>query len=247
MPAGPRVVLPHSQPVTHASASVSSLRISRAPGALTTSEVQLLQNKAESAAQSADRGYAMHPWKPATRRWCRLHRLRAGAAGSLGHGHVQLCQCGLNVRVEVCVCDWCGCLVCAGVGGRCVSVHTAVWWCTLVQSVSREGNSYGSQTPLWNGHGPRGPDELEQPPGGLVTWRPGSEGRGGLGGWSGCRPGMQRGGSQGWGQHPAGSPPLAHFRAQLCSLQSCQGDPSLQWWGCIWDQRESYFPYRLPP
>lgn len=246
MPAGPRVVLPHSQPVTHASASVSPLRASRAPGALTTSEVQLLQNKAESAAQSADRGYAMHPWKPATRRWCRLHRLRAGAAGSLGHGHVQLCQCGLNVRVEVCVCDWCGCRVCAGVWGRCVSVHTAVWWCTLVQSVSREGNSYGSQTPLWNGHGPRGPDELEQPPGGLVTWRPGSEGRGGLGGWSGCRPGMQRGGSQGWGQHPAGSPPLAHFRAQLCSLQSCQGDPSLQW-GCIWDQRESYFPYRLPP
>ena len=53
MPAGPRVVLPHSQPVTHASASVSSLRISRAPGALTTSEVQLLQNKPESAAQSA--------------------------------------------------------------------------------------------------------------------------------------------------------------------------------------------------
>lgn len=46
----------------------------------------------------------MHPWKSATRRWCRLHRLRAGATGSLGHGRVQLCQCGLNVRVEVCVC-----------------------------------------------------------------------------------------------------------------------------------------------
>lgn len=65
-----------------------------------------------------------------------------------------------------------------GVWGRCVSVHTAASWGTLVRSVSREGKSHGSQTPLWNRHGPGGADELEQPPGGLVTWRPGSEGRG---------------------------------------------------------------------
>ena len=73
-----------------------------------------------------------------------------------------------------------------------------------------------------------------------MTWRPGSGG-GALGERSGYRPGTQRGGGQGWGQHPAGSPP-AHFRAQLCSLQSCWGDPSLRWdciWDRIWDQRES--------
>ena len=87
-------------------------------------------------------------------------------------------QCGVPVRVEGCVCDWCGCRVCAGVWGRCVSVHTAVSWDTLVRSVSREGKSHESQTPLWNRHGPGGADELEQPLEGLVTWRPGSEGRG---------------------------------------------------------------------
>ena len=52
--AGPPIVCLHSQPDTHMSASILSLRISWVPGALTTSEVQLLlkQTWPECAEQS---------------------------------------------------------------------------------------------------------------------------------------------------------------------------------------------------